>query len=77
MPLYHFEHRETGEHQTHFLSYEDAKKLEAEGEWRMLLAAPLIVSGTGTTISSKTDRGFNDLLNGMKKFYRGSKIDTK
>ena len=77
MPTYLFENKKTGEQISKFCSYVEAKEFESEGNWKMLLSAPLIVSGIGTTITSKIDGGFNDVLGRMKNFYRNSKIDTK
>jgi len=77
MPTYSFQHKKTGETTRIFCTYTEALGIDKAGEWKMLLSAPSIVTGTGSSMSSKIDGGFNDVLNGMKKFYKNSTIDTK
>ena len=76
MPTYSFEHIETGETMTTMCTWEEAQTLVKNGEYRMLLSKPLVVSSTGT-ITGKIDRGFNDVLTTIKKNNRRSTIQTK
>jgi len=76
MPTYTFEHLKTGDTHTDLCTWEEAQKLVNSGEYRMLLSAPVIISGTGS-VTGKTDRGFNDVLKKIKSSHRGSTIQTK
>ena len=76
MPTYSFEHLKTGETHTTLCTWEEAQQLVNSGEYKMLLSAPMIVRSTGS-VTGKTDRGFNDVLQKIKSSHRGSTIQTK
>lgn len=76
MPTYSFENIETGDTMTTFCTWEEAQEVIKDGRYKMLVSAPAIVSGTGST-TGKIDSGFNDVLTRVKKANRGSNIQTK
>ena len=76
MPTYSFEHIETSDTMTTFCTWEEAQEVIKDGRYKMLVSAPAIVSGTGST-TGKIDSGFNDVLTRVKKANRGSNIQTK
>ena len=76
MPTYSFEHIESGDTMTTFCTWEEAQEGIKDGSYRMIISAPAIVSGTGST-TGKIDNGFNDVLTRVKKANRGSNIQTK
>jgi len=76
MPTYSFEHIDTGDTKTTFCTWEESQEVIKDGSYRMLVSAPAIVSGTGST-TGKIDNGFNDVLTRVKKANRGSNIQTK
>jgi hypothetical protein len=76
MPTYSFEHIKTGDTMTTFCTWEESQEVIKDGRYRMLVSAPAIVSGTGST-TGKIDNGFNDVLTRVKKANRGSTIQTK
>ena len=76
MPTYSFENIETGDTMTTFCTWEEAQEFIKDGSYKMLVSAPAIVSGTGST-TGKIDCGFNDVLTRVKKANRGSNIQTK
>ena len=76
MPTYSFQHIETGDTMTTFCTWEEAQEFIKDGIYKMLVSAPAIVSGTGST-TGKIDSGFNDVLTRVKKANRGSNIQTK
>ena len=61
---------------TTFCTWEESQEVIKDGSYRMLVSAPAIVSGTGST-TGKIDNGFNDVLTRVKKANRGSNIQTK
>ena len=76
MPTYSFEHIKTGDTMTTFCTWEESQEVIKDGRYRMLVSAPAIVSGTGST-TGKIDNGFNDVLTRVKRANRGSTIQTK
>ena len=76
MPTYSFEHLKTGEIHTTLCKWVEAQELVYSGDYKMLLSAPMIVTGTGSVLG-KIDNGFNDVLLKAKSAHRGSTIETK
>ncbi len=75
MPLYAVQY-DDGTTDEVFDSYDNVKQRERDGEFKLMVAAPLIVSGVGTVLGT-VDSGFNDVLQKIKSHHRHSTIVTK
>lgn len=68
MPQYTMVNKETGEEKHVILSVSEREKwLDDNPDWKQSLTTPRIVSGVGTTVVSKTDDGWKDVLKKVKK----------
>jgi hypothetical protein len=77
MPIYDFLNEETGEFEKHMMKIADLDKFKEENPQlkQMLLGAPRIVGGTGT--SFKNDDGWNENLARIAESHPGSALANK
>lgn len=76
MPLYTFEHKETGQQVDVFCKYEELEEMRQEFGSDWLQRWKLNMSGSGgKDIISRTDDGWKDTLKAIKKANPGSTIN--
>ncbi len=68
MPQYTMRNRKTGEEKDLVMTVEERGRwLDDNPDWYQPPIASRIVGGTGTTVVSKTDDGWKDVLKSIKK----------
>jgi hypothetical protein len=75
MPLYDFEHKETGEIITSMMSYSEMKEFVDEcPEWKnVILAAPSLVTGVGDRTKSN-DSGWTETMDKIAEAHPNSEL---
>lgn len=71
MPTYNLRNIETGEEKEVIVSISEMERIKEEGEWRVIIGAPKLVTHTGS-ILSKTSGDWKDKLKQIKKSAGGN-----
>ena len=66
MPTYSFEHKQTGDIMTVLCTWDEAQTIINDGDYKMVITAPNIVSSATSTLR-QAGSGWKDVLSKVKK----------